>query len=352
MRLVARVAGCSVETVSKCLDPRKRHLVTAEMRAKVHVAAEQVGFKLEGSAKRRKARQGYAFGLLTSVEKHIVQSGYHMGILGGMLDRVLRTGHKLDIFRLQDHSRKDLDRLLFERGIDGILIITWRMHPEMIEFVEKTPADFPLVVINDFYPELKANVLYTDVREGMRKAVAYLVSKDYKEIGYLARPGGADFEIEGRKKASRKKVHIPSIDAEEKMRGFLEGLKEHDLPVKKTWIRECPSFKEEDIYKTMKGWVREENLPRALCCGNDDIALAAIKALKEKEKWSPEEIALIGFDGIDQGRLISPSLTTVKQPLYQMGQEAIDILIDKIEFQDPKPVQRRYEPEILARQTS
>ena len=68
--------------------------------------------------------------------------------------------------------------------------------------------------------------------------------------------------------------------------------------------------------------------------------------------WCPEKIALVGYDDIERGRVVSPSLTTIRQPLYQMGQESVDVLIEKIEFQDKEPVQRRYAPELIARQTA
>jgi len=344
---VAREAGTSAPSITRYLSPRTRHKVSPELRARIETAIQKLGWKPMAFARLRRAVRQYNIGVLTSLSKDIIHSGYHMGIMAGVLDQIFRTGHELKLFRLKEKKKfHKAEELFGEYGVDGLIIITWRFNSNLIRIIEECPGDLPLVVMNDYDPKLKINILHTDVREGTKMAVSYLAGRGYKRIGYLARPKIAIIKTDG------KEVHYNSVDAEEKMKGFLDGMKENKLALKKNWIKECETYKESDGYARMKEWIKRGNLPRAICCGNDDIAIGALKALKEAKKWSPEHMALVGFDDIEKGRVISPSLTTVKQPLYQMGQEAVDIVIDKIEFGDEEPVQKRYVPEIVARQTA
>ncbi len=344
---VAREAGTSPPSITRYLSPKTRHKVSPELRARIELAIQKLGYKPMAFARLRRAIRKYNIGVLTSLSKDIIHSGYHMGIMAGVVDQIFRTGHELKLFRLNEEKKfRKVEDLFGEYGVDGLIIITWRFNQNMILLIEECSGDLPIVVMNDYERKLKVNILYTDAREGTKMAVSYLVGRGYKRIGYLARPKISVLKTDG------KEIHYNSVDAKDKMRGFLDGLKANNLAVRKQWIKECDTYKESDGYARMKEWIKQGNLPRAICCGNDDIAIGAMKALKEARKWSPENVALVGFDDIEKGRVISPSLTTVRQPLYEMGQEAVSIVIDKIEFGDDEPVQKRYVPEIVARQTA
>ena len=344
---IAKAAGVSKMTVSRYLNPRKRMEVAPVKRAKIEVAIQKLDYTPNIFARKRRALEKYRIGILTSLSKHIMQSGYHMGLVSGILDRVFRTGHELELFQLKDDRTYDnVEEILSEHGVDGLLIITWRMDLDIIRLIEKSRPSLPLIVFNDYYSKFPGNSLYVDPREGMELAVSYLAEKDYRKIGYLGRPNEIVFEV------GERKVRLPSVDGKEKLEGFLEAMKEKKLLIRKQWIRECDSYKDSDGYNEMKTWIKEGKLPRAIVCANDELALGAMRALKEVKMWCPEKMALIGYDDIERGRMVSPSLTTIRQPLYQMGQESVDILIEKIEFQGKEAVQKRYAPELIVRQTA
>ena len=348
LKEIAKHAGVSAMTVYRYLNPRTRAQVHAVKRTQIEMALQKLGTPNPFSKKRR-AFEKYRLGILTSLSKHGMQAGYQMGLLSGTLDRVFRTGHELEFFQLKENKTYDsLEEILNEYAVDGVLIVTWRMDLELIRLVEKAPASLPLVVFNDYFSKFQGNNLYVDPKEGMKLAVTYLAEKNYRKVGYLGRPTEIVFEM------GERKVRLPSIDGEEKRQGFIDAIKEKKLPFRKDWIRECDSYKDTDGYNEMKTWIKEgkQKLPRAIVCANDEIALGAMKALKEVKIWCPEKMALIGYDDIERGRMVSPSLTTIRQPLYQMGQEAVDILIEKIEFQSKEPVQKQYALELIVRQTA
>ncbi len=346
MKDVAREAGVSTMSVTRFLNTRKRMELSPETRARIELAIQKLAYAPSPFARKRNAREKYTFGLLTSLSKEIMKSGYHMGILGGIVDRVFQTGHAIKFFHYANRPYERLEEILYEQGVDGLLIITWRMEPSLVRLVGKSPVDLPLIIFNDYTEELKTNILYTDVRTGMKTAVSYLVSKGYSKIGLIKAPSELLFQNGGESEM------LPSMDIQEKHKGFLAALKEYSLLKKQSWIRECPTYKESDAYTVMKKWIQTGNLPEAIICTNDEMALGALKALKEAKLWCPEKIALMGFDDIDRGRCISPSLTTMRQPLHQMGSDAVDSLIDRIQFPEHKPIQKRYDAELVPRQTA
>jgi len=98
----------------------------------------------------------------------------------------------------------------------------------------------------------------------------------------------------------------------------------------------------------MKDWLREKDLPEAIVCGNDDLAFGALRALKESGK----SMAVVGFDDNPKAKSFSPPLTTIRQPLTQMGKDAVDILIRKIEGSSSRPILKRYLPILIVRKTT
>ncbi len=102
----------------------------------------------------------------------------------------------------------------------------------------------------------------------------------------------------------------------------------------------------------MKKWLREKNFPEAIVCGNDDLAFGALKALKESGKRAPQDMAVIGFDDNERAKSFSPPLTTLRQPLAQMGKDAVDILTRQIECPSSRPISKRYLPKLIVRKTA
>lgn len=352
---IAREAGVSTTTVTRVLDPKQSPGVTPEIREKVLKVIRRRNYQPSVFARKMRAmrsRKRFTLGILTFPSKDLFRSGYHREILNGIHDEGLMASHALKFFILTEEHHDRLEEVLYEQGIDGLLILSWRCHPKVIELVEKAAKGLPLVIFNDYKPGLGVNILYTDVREGMRKAVHYLAGKEKTKIAFFAGPKECVIQNGG--------IHrISSYDAQEKLQGFLEAMKEKGFSVKEEWIFECPSYHEGESYQGLKplikAWNDKKELPEAIICGNDAIALDAWRALKDYDLWPGQKMPLIGFDDIEKGRAVSPSLTTVRQPLYEMGKDAVKILIDRIENPiDPgkELVQKCYVPELILRQSA
>jgi DNA-binding LacI/PurR family transcriptional regulator len=287
-------------------------------------------------------KHSYTFGILTTPAKDIFHSRYHLGLLSGIVSRIKAVKGRLKIIMMPSRSCRSLDEILEEHGLDGLFILTWRwIHPSIARLVEKTRHPRVLVV-NDPVPGLRVNIVYTDTDAGMAQAVTHFVKNGNRKIGMLHGPMSIPFVV------SKRRALVPFIDTRLKEKGFLKALKAKRVPVNKKWIRSGDANTEREGYRVMKKWLREKNLPGAIVCGNDDLAFGALRALKKSGK----RMAVIGFDDNERAKDFSPPLTTVRQPLVQMGKEAVDILVRKIECPDSRPVPKRYLPKLIVRKTS
>jgi DNA-binding LacI/PurR family transcriptional regulator len=180
----------------------------------------------------------------------------------------------------------------------------------------------------------------------LAQAVAHLVKKGCRKIGLLHGPLSVPFKTGG------KKVLLPFIDTQLKKEGFLKALKAKRVPANRKWIRAGGANTEAEGYRVMKKWLREKNLPGAVLCGNDDLAFGVLKALKETGRRVPQDLAVIGFDDNECAKNSSPPLTTVRQPLAQMGKDAVEILVRRIKRPASRPVSKRYRPKFIVRKTA
>jgi DNA-binding LacI/PurR family transcriptional regulator len=149
-------------------------------------------------------------------------------------------------------------------------------------------------------------------------------------------------------KVGQKKINVPSIDTQLKVRGLLQALKSRRIPCQQSWLRSGAANSEAEGYRVMKLWLREKDLPEAIVCGNDDLAFGALRAMRE----SKINMAVVGFDDNERAKSFSPPLTTVRQPLSQLGKDAVTILIRQIERCGSSPVSKKYIPKLIVRKTA
>lgn len=274
-------------------------------------------------------------GLLTSFTPEIFKSEYFTRVISGIIDALRQTSYDMKFIMVKDDEYADPSfKILKHHDVDGLMLLTWRIHPRYVEEAMEGP-DLPLVIVNDFTPGIKTNIVYSSNRMGMQLAFKHLINRGYRKIGMLQGPDEA------------------SLDARERFQIFRELLQEADLSFEPNHFRRCDYFFEEDGYLKMMDMIHNsKTLPRAILCFNDDIAIGALKALKESWIKCPEEVAVIGYDGIERGKYVGPPLTTIRQPLERMGREMVTILTGILEGTLKAPVQKEFSPELVIRQSA
>ncbi|WP_303013436.1 substrate-binding domain-containing protein, partial [Rodentibacter pneumotropicus] len=148
--------------------------------------------------------------------------------------------------------------------------------------------------------------------------------------GYLATKHLLDC---GHKKIGIIAGELSKTTARTRYEGFEKAMAEANLEINKDWVMEG-HFEPEDGYECMNKILAQADLPTAVFCCNDVMALGAISAITEKGLRVPDDISIIGYDNIHSSRFYAPPLTTVHQSKSRLGAQAVNLLFERISQKD------------------
>lgn len=275
-----------------------------------------------------------SLGLVTAFTPEIFKCEYFTRIIYGAIDAIRGTDFDLRFIMVSEEDPRGPKRILREHATEGLMFLTWTIHPLFVEEAKKGFENLPVVLINDFTPDIESNIVYCNNIAGARKAMQYLISRGYRKIGM----------IQGPDEASR--------DAQMRYKIYREMLEAAGLEFNPNYFRKCDYFFEEDGYLKMLDMVHHSpTLPRAVFCFNDDLAIGAIRALKEEGVACPEQVAIIGYDGLERGKYVDPPLTSIRQPLEQMGREMVHMLTGILDGKIKGHVQKEFQPDLIVRRS-
>ncbi len=343
-RDLAREAGVSVATVARYLN--KSGYVSEDAEEKLAAVCKRLGYDPLRSTRFARRKKTYQLGLLTSFSKDIFNSRYHTHLLAGIMNALYESEYNLKIIFMKEKDYSNVDEILKEHALDGLFILTWRIHPKLIQLIQTCPKHLPVMLFNDYDPKIQANFVYSDVTQGIQMAVDHMVEKGRKKIAFLKGPTFIRFG------QGKDVLQVSSIDACDKWEGFQKGMAAHNLPIRDEWVKECDSYSVMEGYKKAEEILKAKERPDAIVCSNDEMAVGVLTLLRDKKIKCPEEISVIGFDGIEKGELTMPPLTTVEQLLQSMGYEGGKKLIDIAEGRLIDPIHTKFVPRLIEREST
>ena len=202
--------------------------------------------------------------------------------------------------------------MLAEKMVDGIVFTPSAKRTGKLSPIDRGAIPVILIDRDLESSNVKGKVL-VDNLEGAYKGVSHLIEKGYKKIAFIT---GA----------------LTSNTAKDRHAGYRKALEENGLEYNESYVR-AGQYKTEWGLAAIKQLLDEGVSFDAVFCGNDLIAISVIKALKSKGFKIPEDIGIVGFDDIYMASVVEPGLTTVKQPNYEMGYKAVELLIEVLEKQ-------------------
>ncbi len=232
-----------------------------------------------------------------------------------------------------DHVENSLKRNALRGRGDGLLFCSMRIPDDSEK--EYLPENVPIVLIDTVHPSFDS--FYIDNKQGAVAATRHLISLGHKNIGILL-------------------ANLESYPARQRLEGFRMAMKESGLPVREDWVRRSSSphldgFNRETGYSLMKEFLDKKNqMPTAIVVSSDIQAAGALSAIEEAGLNCPGDLALVGFDDIElAGHL---GLTTMRQPMFQMGSMAAARLVERMKDPLLKPRQTLFVPELIVRKSS
>lgn len=307
---VAKIAGVSTSTASLALNDKPR--VSKKTKAKVLEAAQMLDYYPNIIARGLVKRKTNNLALVIShTADYIFFSPYFIEIVRGISNTTNSLGYRLmiSIVSAEIEEKSAYIQIIKEGSIDGLFLLDVRLRDERI--LELKRENFPFVVIGRDFISKGVSYVDPDDTNGACQAVRHLASLGHKKIAFIN--GHSDYMV--------------SFD---RLEGYRKALAEAELSYNPNLVRHS-GFTQESGYRMMKGIINDSSDFTALFTASDLMAMGAMKAIKEKGLGIPEDIAVVGFDDIPAAAFADPPLTTVRQPICDIGALAAKILIGIVE---------------------
>lgn len=309
LKQIAEACAVSITTVSRVLNNDPSLNVTEETKQRIKAYAETVDYK----AKRKEQSSKHHVGIVLWYDSmQELNDPYFMEIRHGIETLAREKGvYLMTLYR--KNQTFDLSEI---KGVDGLITIGKFTDDEIKHFKKITNH----IVFVDSTPDLlHYDSVVIDFRYSVRLILDYILERDYFPIGYI---GGIE------------KINDIKLYGERREKFFKKYLSKRDK-YEETYVH-IGEFSTDSGYQIMKTNIEQKNLARVYFCASDSIAMGAIQALHEARIKIPEDVAIIGFNDINQAKYMHPSLTTLSIPTKAMGQEALSSLLERIN--DPKKI--------------
>lgn len=299
---VAREAGVSISTVSNALNDVD--VLNADTKARVLEAARRLKYIPNLNGKNLKAKKSNTIGFYTSSLE---------GEFFGMLVDAVSKACEARGYELVIHVTNDIKRVLrsvLGHNEDGIIVIYTDENKEISNCIEEYGIA-AVFLEREICSEKTASVTFDSYSAG-RQAVKCLVSGGSKRIGY----------IHG---------HLNTYDDNERFRGFMDEVEASGVYFDTDAELEG-KFNDNVSFEVVTDYLKNTLEPvDAFFAANDTSAIGCMNAILNAGLRVPEDIAVIGCDGIELGKLIKPAITTISNPIREEGQVAVDLLADLID---------------------
>lgn len=313
IRDVASAAGVSTATVSRFLN--NSGYVNDTTATRIRTAIRQTGYKPSLMARSLKTRHS---SMLLLIVPDICNAFY-----SSIARRLQRLAHEADYVLLLADSEGEMSKevetldLADKMSVEGVFFATINDNREANE--RMNAAAYHVVGLNAFGPDAPFDTVVVHNHGGTNLAVNHLAELGHRNIVFAGGTPG-------------------SLIAESRRNGYLRAMRKHGLEVGEDSIIET-GFSQEDGYEAGRLFASRKELPTAVCCANDLVALGVIRALNEAGLRVPEDVSVTGMDNIPYAAISNPPLTTVTNDGALFAEQAFALMMDQIEGRSDSPRQ-------------
>lgn len=307
---VAKRAQVSIATVSRVINNSAK--VVPETREVVHQAMRELGYKPNRVARRLRQKGGkrQLLGLILPD----IQNPFFAELARGVEDVAYANEFAVILCNSDENQKKEqfyLDVMRAE-SVDGIILPPLNERdPAVLELIK---SGMPVVTVDRSLAHQAMDKVEVDNRRGAFEAVEYLIKKGHTRIGLIA----------GRMNVSTSK---------ERRQGYDDAVAAHGLAAHPEYLR-IGDFKQDSGRMLAEELLALPTPPTALFVVNNLMAVGALEAIHDRKLKIPGDVALIGFDDLPWADALDPPLTVVRQPAYEVGQAATELLLKRLT--DPK----------------
>lgn len=314
IREIARKACVSTATVSFVINGRAG--VSETTRARVRAVMEAEGFLPNANSRRLTLRRSFNVALLYPQTASPFTDPFYREAVDGLTKELTAAGYNVVFCPLPERQDAPPSPLTAPGNADGAVLLQG-VPPQLLESLAK--AKLPAVLLDSQQPLPGCDNVGLDCGALIATAVQYLIGRGHGRIAFLGRRLVPEYYLRC-------------------LSGYQRGLAASGLPVEAGWIQ-AAGESEADVERALREMLSARCPPTAVCCTSDMLAITAMRCAQHMGLKIPEELAVIGVDGIQLGAYVQPPLTTVYCHKDRMGRIAAALLLRKMQGEAVQSVQ-------------
>jgi LacI family transcriptional regulator len=305
---MALKAKVSVATISRVMNPETRGMVAPSTIKRIDALIEKHGYTTNLAAKHLRQSTTKTIGIVFPYVPGIFYSEYYTRILAGATEYILETDYRFKMLLLKEGKNWDGYNFRTAEAVDGLIMVHWFKIFSNMEALKKISV--PVVMINDYDPQVKAHFVYADQFQGGQLAAEHLFTNGHRRTAIFTGPAWSKdsyLRAEGYKTYFEQKGIVFNANQ------MLDG----------KYIEKIAYARVEELLKKNPGIT-------AIFCCNDQMAYGVLRRFKELGIRCPEDISIVGFDDEDKSAYIQPALTTIHVDAAILAKEAVKMLLHQI----------------------
>jgi|YelNatPaOPRAMG01_1025707.scaffolds.fasta_scaffold17094_5 LacI family transcriptional regulator len=337
IKKIAKLAGVSTMTVSNVLNNKGRMSVATRKRVLDII-------KMSEYYPNEAAR------ILSIGKKDVIAfvssklaSPFISEVLSSIEDRAIETNKYVfgiehySTRRFENNSERILNELLYSKKVSGVILLSILPQEKIVEKYKQRGV--PLVLLES---KIKgAHCVHVNNKKGSYDAVQYLIKKGRKRICIIT----------ARQLISEKEEMLPTTL--ERMEGYMSALRDNGITFEPSFVEEVNDYTFEDGVKALERFISKKiNFDSIFCASGDITAMGVLYRAKELGIKIPDDVSLIGYDDFFAGKILTPALTTVKQPIKEMGQAAFDLALEGIQEKLKEDKIIELNPQLIIRESA
>ena len=325
---IAKELNVSISTVSRAFNDK--YDIRPETRELILRTAEKMGYYPNPIAKKLSQQKTFNIGVV--VPEFINE--FYAEIIVAIQEVLITQNYQVLVMQCDNSADIELKNVktLIHSMVDGLIIAPTLDGGNMKYYLKQIENECPIVFVNRVKEQLNASKVIFDNKKWSYFATDHLIRQGYKKIYHLS---------------AYKDLSV----AKERVEGFLKAMKNNQVPEENYKVIETGLLAKEGMHIT-EDLIYRQDMPDAFFCANDPVAMGVMKTLKDHNYRIPEDIGVMGFTNTQMAELVTPQLCSVKQPTYDMGKAAAELLLDQIEKEDLSPVTKVFNGKLMIRNTS
>jgi len=323
---IAKLAGISPSTVSRVVN--ERQYVKPEIRERVLALVKETGYVPNNAARSMVLRRTFTVGIVIPDTFNMFQRQ-----LFSTIEHNLESfGYRTSFFFVKWEPESELRCLRRLKGekLDGIIMVHEIRHPDYYEYLSR--AALPVVLCTFDNNEHSFHSIHVDEEVGAMAATRHLIDLGHRRIGLLS---GSYFSFAG-----------------QRARAYRAAIERAGLAYDEDLVTRAPYYNAESGREGMRSLLSKSTGLTAVFAETDELAIGAMRALFEAGLRVPRDVSVIGFDDIDICAYLAPGLTTVRQPIQEMGRTTAEIMSRLIEGKDAGPASKVFGYELVVREST